>query len=264
MVCTYVRVFTECRVTGPGVEYAGDVNVTKSGYGCTPWTVSAQGNLEDSRFPDGGKAAAGNRCRNPTSDPGGPWCYAYVDGTVVPDYCETFGCDDAGGGCGWTLVNGGESSAHGHYTAMLTSSENGGESDNYATFELKTWDPAAATSADKPFRMSLTAYPIAGSSGGDAFEVSVPAEAFTRSAHTVTRMELSWRNGFVVLTTTGRSARELLSFELNATLTPVLYVSFVGGDPRESPVAIRFPHCSGQKMAGRRQNRIKHFQYRLG
>lgn len=230
-----------CRVTGPGVEYGGHANVTRSGYGCIPWSAASADDSANSRFPDrGGREAAGNRCRNPTGDPGGPWCYASVDGAVVPDYCDTFGCDDdggSGGGCGWTLINGG-GAHHGHYTAM-----DGG--DESMAFDLKVWDPAAAVRAVGPFRLSLTAYPIGGGGGGGGggFEVSVPAAAFARSARNAVRMELTWRNGFVALTAAGR---ELLSYELNATLATVSYASFVGGDG-SSPVAVRFPHCDGDR-----------------
>lgn len=110
---------------------------------------------------------------------------------------------------------------------------------NQVTFELKVWDPAAKRSDKIPFRMLLSAYPIDSNTSEDGFEVPVSVDAFSRSV-AITRMELSWRNGFVVLNA-GRSSVEVLSYELNATITPVAYVSFVGND--KSLVAIRFPNC---------------------
>lgn len=217
------------------MEYGGGQNVTKSGYACLNWSeeqdVAAV--KEDSKFPDGKRAIAGNRCRNPTGNQGGPWCYARVDGTTVQDYCETSGCNDARG-CDWTLVNGGVSSAHGHYSTLTTA-----KNDVYMGFELKAWDPGTMEKARKPFRISLTAYPIGSGRTGDGFEVSVPADVFAQSVKVV-RMDLSWRAGFVVLTT--GQANEVQNFELNTTISPVLYVSFVGGN-RGFPVSVRFPKC---------------------
>lgn len=231
---------TVCRLTGPGVEYGGNVNVTKSGYACLKWSeVTDALSSADLKFPDrGGRAAARNRCRNPTGDPGGPWCYTSVDGATVPEYCDTAGCNDMGAGvCGWTLVNGGkdadgQTDGGGHYTAIPVG-------DNLqASFEMKVWDPAVAAVA---FRISLTAYPYGpGRSGGDGFEVPVPVAAFGPSPATAySRVDVSWRNDFVVLTA-GRMSKELLAFELDVTPSPVAYVSFAAG---AAPVAVRFPYC---------------------
>jgi len=231
-------------MTGPGAEYGGKINVTKSGYACSKWSDVQDSPAADLKFPDGSRSAAGNRCRNPTGDPGGPWCYASVDGAVVPDYCDTSGCDD--GVCHWTLVNGGESSIHGHYTAISHSVANneGGGGGGLASFELKTWDPAVVWTVQPLFRMSLTAYPTG--SSDDGFEVSVPVDVFARSgAAQVVRVDVSWRNGFVTLTAGNPgAAREVLNLELNgATLSPVAYLSFTGGHSAAAPVAVRFAHC---------------------
>ncbi|KAL4096525.1 hypothetical protein QTP88_021464 [Uroleucon formosanum] len=224
-------------MTGPGVEYGGNVNVTKSGYACSKWSDVKDLAVSDSKFPDGGRSAAGNRCRNPTGDPGGPWCYASVDGTIVPDYCDTSGCDD--GVCHWTLINSGGISAHGHYTAIPIS-DGDDDSGGLVSFELKTWDPALVRTAQPLFRVSLTAYPTGSSS--DGFEVPVPVDVFARSGTAqAVRVDVSWRNGFVVLTAGNPSdAREVFNLELNTTLSPVAYLSFTGG---HSPVAVRFADC---------------------
>lgn len=219
------------------MEYGGPANSSKSGYACSKWTeVAAAAAQQDSKFPDGGREAAGNRCRNPSGDPGGPWCYVAVDGTIVPDYCDTNGCDD-GDGDEWTAVISGDGVEHGHYASLLTMSPN--DADVQADFELKVWDTAAGFrgGGGKPFRISLTAYPFDSGASGDGFEVPVPVRSFVRSVQAV-RMRLSWRNGLVALTA-GRVATEVLSFELNVTVSPVAYVSFVGGH-RMAPVSVRF------------------------
>jgi len=227
-------------MTGPGVEYGGNVNVTKSGYACSKWSDVQDSPAVDSKFPDGGRQAAGNRCRNPTGDPGGPWCYSSVDGAIVPDYCDISGCDD--GVCHWTLINGGGTSAHGHYTSIPTSNgdDDGG---GLVSFELKTWDPAIDWTAQTLFRVSLTAYPTG--SSGDGFELPVPVDVFARSGTAqVVRIDVSWRNGFVVLTAGNPSAaREVSTLELNSTLSPVAYLNFTGGHSTAAPVAVRFANC---------------------
>jgi len=213
------------------VEYGGNANVTKSGYACSRWTDVAAAQ-PDSKFPDGSRAAAGNQCRNPTGDPGGPWCYVAVDRTTVQDYCETNGCDDDDG-CDWTLVNG-DGVGHGHYSTLTATASSD------ASFELKVWDTAAMARDVKPFRVSLSAYPVdSGPSGGDGFEVPVPVRSFVGSVRSV-RVQLSWRHGFVVLTA-GPTAEEVLSFDLNAIVSPVAYVSFVGD--RTVPVSVRYSRC---------------------
>ncbi|CAH1724325.1 unnamed protein product [Aphis gossypii] len=92
--------------------------------------------------------------------------------------------------------------------------------------------------------MSLTAYPTGLS--GDGFEVPVPVDVFARSGTAgIARVDVSWRNGFVVLTSGKPGAtREVSSLELNATLSPVAYLSFAAGDQMAAPpVAVRFAHC---------------------
>lgn len=227
-----------CRLTGPGVEYGGNANATKSGYDCLRWSEVASSSVADSKFPDhGGRAAARNRCRNPTGDPGGPWCYISVERAIVPEYCDVAGCDDEGG-CGWTLVNGGadvdgEPSPGGHYTAISPGD------DRQASFEMKAWDPTAAARAT--FGISLTAYPHEPRRSGDGFDVSVPVAAFGPTpASTYSRVDLSWRNDFVVLTAGRHSSKELLTFELETTPSPVAYVSYTAG---ATPVAVRLPYC---------------------
>lgn len=260
-------IISDCRMTGPGVEYGGEANTTKSGDACLRWTAvngTAGSSIVavESKFPDGSRSAAGNRCRNPTGDSGGPWCYVSVDGATVPDYCETSDCD--GPGCSeWTLIgaagdateqwSAAAAAAHGHYTSIVAQDEGDpgtGDGGGEASFELKAWDPASGRGRPRPFRISLTAYPI-GYRGpsGDGFEVPVPAEVFVRSPDRPVRVHLSWRNGLVVLTRAAGRPREVLSFELNGTLTPVTYVSFAAGD-RSAPVAVRFPECD-QTATGR-------------
>ena len=77
--------WTECRRTQLGREYMGTLSTTANGKTCQAWAsntphepkLSVQ---DDANYPDGSRAAARNYCRNPDSDPVGPWCY-----TTDPD-----------------------------------------------------------------------------------------------------------------------------------------------------------------------------------
>ena len=66
----------------------GKVNVTSGGHDCIPWSgvhYEVLGRGHPYVFPDEDIHSTSNWCRNPTTDPGGPWCY-YSDGDW--DYCD--------------------------------------------------------------------------------------------------------------------------------------------------------------------------------
>jgi len=70
----------------------GMVSVTVNGKQCQKWSSNTPHPVSsrfsrDELFPDGSVAAAENYCRNPASDPYGPWCY-----TMDPDM-EWAQCD---------------------------------------------------------------------------------------------------------------------------------------------------------------------------
>ena len=64
----------------------GNVNFTKHGFACLPWTSAVNTRYRnDSYFADGSVAAAGSFCRNPRGPGGGmsssrPWCYVEKNG----------------------------------------------------------------------------------------------------------------------------------------------------------------------------------------
>lgn len=69
----------DCRMTYAGHHYAGNQNVTKSGFPCQSWasTIPHYNYYVDSTyFPEMNSTLAGNRCRNPDYNwHGGFWCY---------------------------------------------------------------------------------------------------------------------------------------------------------------------------------------------
>ena len=70
------------------MEYMGKVNVTSSGHNCISWSEVGYEELGRGHpyvFPDESIHNISNWCRNPTADPGGPWCYYSGEDW---DYCD--------------------------------------------------------------------------------------------------------------------------------------------------------------------------------
>ncbi|CAG0898308.1 unnamed protein product [Darwinula stevensoni] len=91
---------SECQASKTGVEYIGTKNTTKSGYPCQPWmsnTPNSQefkshyGSTFKNHFPDD-LHPSHNFCRNPTSDPKGPWCYNGAGKKPPTDNCDIPSC----------------------------------------------------------------------------------------------------------------------------------------------------------------------------
>lgn len=65
-----------CKLTLAGVNYIGDMNETQAGSRCRRWETII--GFTDNDFPDLSVRKARNFCRNPNSDPYGPWCYIHA------------------------------------------------------------------------------------------------------------------------------------------------------------------------------------------
>ncbi|XP_076390589.1 uncharacterized protein LOC100884062 [Megachile rotundata] len=78
-------------------EYKGSQWTTINEIPCIPW-ISSQVQSEDKvdeKFTDGSALKALNKCRNPTHDPNGPYCYAYKPWESEPSskyYCTIQTC----------------------------------------------------------------------------------------------------------------------------------------------------------------------------
>ncbi|CAG0901807.1 unnamed protein product [Darwinula stevensoni] len=89
---------TECRIQS-GTEYMGTKNRTKSGHPCQPWLSHTPHELHEKyyynpkgrSFPDD-LHSSHNFCRNPTSDPAGPWCYNGAGKRPEWEYCDIPRC----------------------------------------------------------------------------------------------------------------------------------------------------------------------------
>ncbi|XP_057677975.1 plasminogen [Corythoichthys intestinalis] len=87
----------ECKVQD-GSTYRGSTSSTITGVTCQAWaaqTPHQHNTFTPETHPD--KGLDGNSCRNPDSDPNGPWCYT-TDRNKKWDYCQIPDC--AGMTCG--------------------------------------------------------------------------------------------------------------------------------------------------------------------
>ncbi|XP_057669722.1 plasminogen-like [Diorhabda carinulata] len=79
-----------CKVSHLGIDYKGYIGKTESNVRCQSWTSSQphiiKEDIADRNFSDGSKKLAKNFCRNPTSDPMGPWCYT-IDTDLQYETC---------------------------------------------------------------------------------------------------------------------------------------------------------------------------------
>ncbi|KAL0278425.1 UNVERIFIED_CONTAM: hypothetical protein PYX00_000253 [Menopon gallinae] len=94
---------SDCRITGPGMEYAGNVSKSASGRICKKWRHSheldrdkKEPKFKDRFFPDGSTYDAENRCRNPDGNLTGPWCYVERNDSKYEEIeaCDVPFCDD--------------------------------------------------------------------------------------------------------------------------------------------------------------------------
>ena len=81
---TFVVIVDECKVSQRGIEYRGTLSKTKSGYSCWAWSSPWQHN-----YPEAG--LVNNYCRNPDTDPKGPWCFTNAN-TTQWEHCNVSLC----------------------------------------------------------------------------------------------------------------------------------------------------------------------------
>lgn len=95
-----------------GVEYGGDENISLTGRHCLEWSekkyrkylqkhtiTTTDRVLLDEKFPELSRKKASNYCRNPTSDPNGPWCLIEDDFLkkvkYEKEYCDVKFCSNS-------------------------------------------------------------------------------------------------------------------------------------------------------------------------
>lgn len=86
------RVQNHACLSGYGVDYAGDLDVTLGGHTCLQWSSPQALALRRGKQFIPEVTLKANKCRNPDRDPEGPWCYVQVSGNVTVDYCDAKLC----------------------------------------------------------------------------------------------------------------------------------------------------------------------------
>ncbi len=72
--------------------------MTRTGNTCQRWDAQwpHEHDVTSDMLPDGTLYEAGNYCRSPGFDSGGPWCYV-TDPDITWEYCDVPMCSDVGG-----------------------------------------------------------------------------------------------------------------------------------------------------------------------
>ncbi|KAI4469183.1 plasminogen-related [Holotrichia oblita] len=156
-------IYTECRVSGPGMEYGGSVKRTTTGKNCLKWNkkrpkvrigdeVISLNQYHNSRFPDESASYARKSCRNPDGDLGGPWCFVEtsIKNEVTKQYCDVPFCQSEL--CTIITRN---PEIYSHYTSFSESLTN-------FTFGVKLWNPDDYLKANARLVLSLFALPLTG------------------------------------------------------------------------------------------------------
>ncbi|KAM9836155.1 prothrombin [Aulostomus maculatus] len=91
-----VRECTEGQcISGKGVNYEGNINITMSGRKCQGWSHSFPHPIQrEYNASEPGSILKENFCRNPDSHPDGPWCFT-EDPTVQREFCRVPICGKA-------------------------------------------------------------------------------------------------------------------------------------------------------------------------
>lgn len=172
-LCSY----TECRLTGPGMEYGGTHNTAASDKKCLKWNKKRNRVLVDGKFvkvnkypkynfPENDLSEAGKRCRNPDGDPSGPWCFVEIEGSndVQKEYCDIPFCNEPD--CTFLTKY---QNIYSHYTEFDSKNTE-------ITFGIKVWNPDTYMDAKATILLSLFTLPLAASTigeGGFGIEVHI-------------------------------------------------------------------------------------------
>lgn len=153
----------ECRLTGAGMEYAGEVARSSSGQPCLEWAGISKyrrdnpgvlSKLTGRLFPDASVRWAGRKCRNPDAWAGGPWCYVKTGAAgkrVARAHCDVPVCEPRN--C--TVFTTYEEATHSDYTELA------GVTPSFR-FAVKLWDPADWKTASARLSFSLLTGPASG------------------------------------------------------------------------------------------------------
>ncbi|XP_063919406.1 uncharacterized protein LOC135134614 [Zophobas morio] len=154
---------TDCKITGPGMEYAGDYKKGLSDRKCLKWNkdrskVKDKGEyvsydkFKKTRFPEGDVSKAKKYCRNPNGDVGGPWCFVENEDTdeIEKEYCDIPFCQISD--CEVFTRN---TPNYTHFTDFNNTL-------SQFSFGVKLWDSDAYSNANATLTLSVVALPVTG------------------------------------------------------------------------------------------------------
>ncbi|KAG5896415.1 hypothetical protein JTB14_022498 [Gonioctena quinquepunctata] len=257
--------FSQCKVTGPGMEYAGEHHKGVSGRNCLKWNkdrkkVKVDGEFthipkfHQNLFPEDSLGEAKKFCRNPSGDIGGPWCFVENEDTdkIEKEYCDVPFCDDPE-----CLVFTKNSQTHMHYTDFNQSLEN-------LTFGIKLWDSDTFSEANARLVLSVMALPLTGKEiedGGVGIEIVIgnnvsalrygnndkpeyePTFGILKSTE-FTKFSLSWHAGFITLSLEGQLKPIFLAeYKTNKNLLGLKKNEFFYYSPQGNNLLWYFPFC---------------------
>ncbi|XP_060536177.1 uncharacterized protein LOC132708084 [Cylas formicarius] len=217
--------FSQCRITGPGIEYGGTQSKGFSGRKCLKWDKSRKkvfvdGNFttfakfDNQLFPEGSVSKAKRYCRNPDGQIGGPWCFIENEESdyTEKEYCDIPFCQEPE-----CMVYTKNYDTYMHYTDF-----NGSTFTNL-TFGLRLWDSDNINNASARLVLSVLALPVTGKELhhlGIGIEVYISnnvsslrygnndkpefeeTPAIIKSTN-FTTFSLSWHRGFITLSLEG-------------------------------------------------------------
>ncbi|XP_050296162.1 uncharacterized protein LOC126736018 isoform X2 [Anthonomus grandis grandis] len=160
---------SECRLTGPGMEYGGKHDKGTSGRHCFKWDKDRKKVLENgnytrinkfpaNNFPENSLSKAKKFCRNPNGDIGGPWCFVEQEelGYIEKEYCDIPFCYDPE--CSVFTKN---------YDTYMHFTDFNGSVFTDIKFSIKLWDSDNFNEASARLVLSVLALPLTGKEMAD-------------------------------------------------------------------------------------------------
>lgn len=254
----------ECRLTGVGVEYAGLAHSSGSRE-CLYWS-DLRGSeyselLYNSLFPDGSRSSAENRCRNPDSDAGGPWCFVRREGkseSYQRAYCGVPLCEPKPCMVATTAVSSGYQDYHTVFSRFPLNTTS-------IDFSVRLWNPEHWETGE--LKLALAVYPLPTTGGhmrlwktgieviistyksgltpSEAEEPDWNIEPGLMSGTRWQDLQLSWTGGFISLKVKGKAmavfTKDYIGHEKKVGKFNFDYYSIKG-----SNAVWNFPFCSGE------------------
>nr|XP_022913815.1 uncharacterized protein LOC111424495 [Onthophagus taurus] len=264
-LCSY----SECRITGPGMEYAGTIAKSFKDKKCVRWNknrpklkvnneIISINQYNNDLFPDETVRDAKKTCRNPDGDIGGPWCFVEtIDKKIVEkQYCDVPYCNEES-----CMVFTKSSPIYNHYMSFPNDLIN-------FTFGAKLWDPDSYLNSSAKLVLSLYPLPLSSQQINDlaigveiflsnkksAFTVGVNDIEYVKTlgllkSNKFIYFSLTWWHNIITLTIEG-GKKPLLMADiknkdtlLNYKMNQFFYFSAIGNN-----ILWEFPFCDVEEQ----------------